>query len=209
MAARAVRICASSVLSQTVGMLSRAGRERFVTLGMASSRKFSTDRAIMSKAFIQKPAPAFSAKAVDKTGEFVDIKLSDYKGKYLVLFFYPLDFNTVDSINAIKIGNYVRLLRVILKSSFVFIAETLYHIPMFAIEPRNSFTLSTKFTYIRRTVVNQILRIYRLNLLKDFHVSMTRLLVIPVSLIVKLISFVFNCIRKEQQQVFSVRQHCR
>ena len=71
----------------------------------------------MSKAFIQKPAPAFSAKAIDKSGEFVDIKLSDYKGtllningnyfplfdfalisisvssvgKYLVLFFYPLD----------------------------------------------------------------------------------------------------------------------
>jgi alkyl hydroperoxide reductase subunit AhpC len=39
----------------------------------------------MSKAFIQKPAPAFSAKAVDKTGEFVDIKLSDYKGSVLIL----------------------------------------------------------------------------------------------------------------------------
>jgi hypothetical protein len=37
-------------------------------------------RAIMSKAFIQKPAPEFSAKAVAKNGEFVDIKLSDYKG---------------------------------------------------------------------------------------------------------------------------------
>lgn len=85
----------------------------------------------MSKAFVQKPAPAFTAKAVDKHGEFVDIQLSDYKGtvyilltdgkhgstsfpdfiirletdivrylgvyvscfigKYLVLFFYPLD----------------------------------------------------------------------------------------------------------------------
>ncbi|XP_028404554.1 peroxiredoxin-1-like isoform X3 [Dendronephthya gigantea] len=49
----------------------------------------------MSKAFVQKPAPAFSAKAVDQDGEFVDIKLSDYKGKYLVLFFYPLDFTFV------------------------------------------------------------------------------------------------------------------
>ncbi|XP_046839924.1 peroxiredoxin-1-like isoform X2 [Xenia sp. Carnegie-2017] len=48
----------------------------------------------MSKAFIQKPAPSFNAKAVLK-GEFVDIKLSDYKGKYLVLFFYPLDFTFV------------------------------------------------------------------------------------------------------------------
>lgn len=39
---------------------------------------------------IQKPAPAFSSTAVVK-GQFKDIKLSDYKGKYVVLFFYPLD----------------------------------------------------------------------------------------------------------------------
>lgn len=37
----------------------------------------------MSKAFIQKPAPAFNAKAVHPNGEFVDIKLSDYKGTLL------------------------------------------------------------------------------------------------------------------------------
>lgn len=73
----------------------------------------------MSKAFIQKPAPPFAGTAVNNYGEFIDIKLSDYKGmnkvsldymlvcsealllltccscvftgKYLVLFFYPLD----------------------------------------------------------------------------------------------------------------------
>ena len=44
----------------------------------------------MSKAFVGKPAPDFHAKAV-YDGEFVDVKLSDYKGKYVVLFFYPLD----------------------------------------------------------------------------------------------------------------------
>ena len=43
---------------------------------------------------IQKPAPAFTATAVVK-GSFKDINLSDYKGKYLVLFFYPLDFTFV------------------------------------------------------------------------------------------------------------------
>ena len=43
---------------------------------------------------IQKPAPDFKATAV--IGEdFKDISLSDYKGKYLVLFFYPLDFTFV------------------------------------------------------------------------------------------------------------------
>ena len=39
---------------------------------------------------IQKPAPNFQGTAV-VNGDFKDIKLSDFKGKYLVLFFYPLD----------------------------------------------------------------------------------------------------------------------
>lgn len=39
---------------------------------------------------LQKPAPQFSGTAV-VNGEFKEIKLSDYKGKYVVLFFYPLD----------------------------------------------------------------------------------------------------------------------
>ncbi|XP_029669763.1 peroxiredoxin-like [Formica exsecta] len=43
---------------------------------------------------IQKPAPEFSGTAVVK-GDFKEIKLSDYKGKYVVLFFYPLDFTFV------------------------------------------------------------------------------------------------------------------
>ncbi|CAL2033427.1 unnamed protein product [Caenorhabditis brenneri] len=48
----------------------------------------------MSKAFIGKPAPQFKTQAV-VDGEFVDVSLSDYKGKYVVLFFYPLDFTFV------------------------------------------------------------------------------------------------------------------
>lgn len=43
---------------------------------------------------LQKPAPAFSGTAVVGT-QFKEISLSDYKGKYLVLFFYPLDFTFV------------------------------------------------------------------------------------------------------------------
>ncbi|EQC27364.1 peroxiredoxin [Saprolegnia diclina VS20] len=45
-------------------------------------------------AIIRKPAPAFTAPAV-VNGEFEDISLSDFKGKYVVLFFYPLDFTFV------------------------------------------------------------------------------------------------------------------
>lgn len=47
-----------------------------------------------SKAQISRPAPDWSGKAV-VNGEFKDIKLSDYKGKYVVFFFYPLDFTFV------------------------------------------------------------------------------------------------------------------
>ncbi|XP_044741242.1 peroxiredoxin 1-like isoform X2 [Chrysoperla carnea] len=43
---------------------------------------------------IGKRAPEFAGTAV-VNGQFKDIKLDDYKGKYLVLFFYPLDFTFV------------------------------------------------------------------------------------------------------------------
>ncbi|MDP7551808.1 MAG: peroxiredoxin [Nitrospinaceae bacterium] len=44
---------------------------------------------------VAKPAPEFEAQAVMPDGSFKQIKLSDYKGKYVVLFFYPLDFTFV------------------------------------------------------------------------------------------------------------------
>ncbi|KAA3605233.1 MAG: peroxiredoxin [Calditrichaeota bacterium] len=43
---------------------------------------------------VQQTAPEFTAQAVIENG-FKEIKLSDYKGKYVVLFFYPLDFTFV------------------------------------------------------------------------------------------------------------------
>ncbi|XP_074835826.1 peroxiredoxin-2 isoform X2 [Carettochelys insculpta] len=46
------------------------------------------------KAHIGKPAPDFCATAV-VDGAFKEIQLSDYRGKYVVLFFYPLDFTFV------------------------------------------------------------------------------------------------------------------
>merc|ERR1712013_617693 len=48
----------------------------------------------VTKAMISKPAPPFSGTAV-LNGEFTELKLSDYLGKYLVFFFYPLDFTFV------------------------------------------------------------------------------------------------------------------
>ena len=46
-------------------------------------------------ALVAKPAPDFTAQAVMPDGSFKEIKLSDYKGKYVILFFYPLDFTFV------------------------------------------------------------------------------------------------------------------
>jgi alkyl hydroperoxide reductase subunit AhpC len=45
-------------------------------------------------ATVTKPAPDFEADAVIN-GEFKKVRLSSYRGKYVVLFFYPLDFTFV------------------------------------------------------------------------------------------------------------------
>lgn len=44
---------------------------------------------------VQKQAPDFTADAVMPDGTFGKVTLSDYKGKYVALFFYPLDFTFV------------------------------------------------------------------------------------------------------------------
>jgi peroxiredoxin (alkyl hydroperoxide reductase subunit C) len=44
---------------------------------------------------VTKEAPAFKAQAVMPDNSFKEIQLSDYKGKNVVLFFYPLDFTFV------------------------------------------------------------------------------------------------------------------
>ena len=44
---------------------------------------------------VTKEAPDFTAQAVLPDNSFADLKLSSYRGKYVVLFFYPLDFTFV------------------------------------------------------------------------------------------------------------------
>lgn len=44
---------------------------------------------------INHPAPEFTATAVLGDGSFQQISLSDFKGKYVVLIFYPMDFTFV------------------------------------------------------------------------------------------------------------------
>ncbi len=49
----------------------------------------------MSEAIVQNEAPDFTGQAVMADGSVKEIKLSSYRGKYVVLFFYPLDFTFV------------------------------------------------------------------------------------------------------------------
>jgi alkyl hydroperoxide reductase subunit AhpC len=44
---------------------------------------------------VQQEAPNFRAKALMPDGSFKDLSLADYRGKYVLLFFYPLDFTFV------------------------------------------------------------------------------------------------------------------
>jgi alkyl hydroperoxide reductase subunit AhpC len=44
---------------------------------------------------VQQPAPDFKAPAVMPNKEFKQISLGEYKGKYVLLFFWPLDFTFV------------------------------------------------------------------------------------------------------------------
>jgi alkyl hydroperoxide reductase subunit AhpC len=53
---------------------------------------------------VQKAAPDFKGKAVSGH-EFRDLSLSQYKGKWLILFFYPLDFTFVCPTEIIDFSN--------------------------------------------------------------------------------------------------------
>merc|ERR1712227_649125 len=61
---------------------------------MGTFAKKRDSRMSAGNAQIGKPAPDFACQALIG-GEFKTVKLSDYKGKYVVLFFYPLDFTFV------------------------------------------------------------------------------------------------------------------
>jgi peroxiredoxin (alkyl hydroperoxide reductase subunit C) len=49
----------------------------------------------MMGVLVGKKAPDFKATAVVNGDDFKEVKLSDYHGKYVVMFFYPLDFTFV------------------------------------------------------------------------------------------------------------------
>jgi peroxiredoxin (alkyl hydroperoxide reductase subunit C) len=56
---------------------------------------------------VGKDAPEFTAQAVEADGSFREVSLSDYRGKYVVLFFYPLDFTFVCPSEIIAFDNHL------------------------------------------------------------------------------------------------------
>ena len=53
---------------------------------------------------VRKPAPHFVAVSW-YNNDFVNLDISSYKGKYVVLFFYPLDFTFVCPTEIIAFNN--------------------------------------------------------------------------------------------------------
>jgi alkyl hydroperoxide reductase subunit AhpC len=50
---------------------------------------------MMNPARVGKPAPDFTLEGYAPSGEFKNYALKDYRGKWVVLFFYPLDFTFI------------------------------------------------------------------------------------------------------------------
>ena len=79
---------------QTLGkLLSRSTPPTTSTFFMSQAARFSTFNYEV-KARVQRPAPHFEGMSWN-VDAFKKISLDDYKGKYLVLFTYPLDFTFV------------------------------------------------------------------------------------------------------------------
>lgn len=70
------------------------GEEVEEQMGEEISEKENTDREEKSMIQVGKKAPDFTAPGYLK-GSFVNIKLSEYLGKWVVLCFYPGDFTFV------------------------------------------------------------------------------------------------------------------
>lgn len=61
---------------------------------------------MMTKRFVGKQAPYFEMEtALGDGSDFGKVSLNDYKGKWLVLFFYPLDFTFVCPTEIIAMSN--------------------------------------------------------------------------------------------------------
>lgn len=56
---------------------------------------------------VGRDAPQFTAQAVLADGSFKQVSLKDYRGKYVILYFYPLDFTFVCPSEIISFDNHL------------------------------------------------------------------------------------------------------
>ncbi|XP_037540594.1 thioredoxin-dependent peroxide reductase, mitochondrial [Nematolebias whitei] len=93
MAATVARLLRSSAQLASGGLRVAAARQH-EGCGASLHRRLLSTSCSRWAAAVTQPAPPFKATAVHN-GEFKEMSLTDFRGKYLVLFFYPLDFTFV------------------------------------------------------------------------------------------------------------------
>ncbi|XP_071302243.1 thioredoxin-dependent peroxide reductase, mitochondrial [Agelaius tricolor] len=91
------------LLRAAVPLAAAAGRRATARPPACARRPFSLGSSRFAVAVTQH-APAFKGTAV-VNGEFKELSLDDFKGKYLVLFFYPLDFTFVCPTEIVAFSN--------------------------------------------------------------------------------------------------------
>jgi len=89
------RLPLAQVSKFSPGLLQLAPKIRTERPLLRFERKFGAVAQSECRVAVTLPSPSFSAEAVLPNGKFGKVSLSDYKGKYVVLFFYPLDFTFV------------------------------------------------------------------------------------------------------------------
>jgi peroxiredoxin len=92
----------ASLITKRLSLLNFAKKSLIQT----SRPSLSTSNCLFQKAKVQHAAPDFKGQAV-VNGQFKEISLSDYKGKWLVLFFYPLDFTFVCPTEIIAFSDHI------------------------------------------------------------------------------------------------------
>ena len=68
---------------------------KLISFSMGTVKNVNPINKETNNMLVTKLAPDFTATTVMPDNSFKDITLSDYRGKKVVLFFYPLDFTFV------------------------------------------------------------------------------------------------------------------
>lgn len=94
------------IVQTTARLLSRGLQTNIASVSKVTpTRTFATGGRLLA-AHVQEPAPDFRGTAV-VDGAFKQVSLTDFKGKYLVLFFYPLDFTFVCPTEIIAFSDHI------------------------------------------------------------------------------------------------------